>query len=224
MIGTIAASPSSGAKPSSRSRRRTAPCCSRSFVDQLRLAAQHAHRLERRAGDRRRQRVREELRPRALREDVADLLARRHEAAGRAAERLAQRGGDHVDLAEQAEVLGDAAAGLAHHAGAVRVVDDTTAVVLARQLDDLGQLRQVPLHGEDAVGDDELALPRLAATRARRAGRPCPSACRPPCAPAAPAGSASMILAWLSSSERITVFSSVGSGSRPRSRSSRRRR
>ena len=34
-------------------------------------------------------------------------------------------------------------------------IDDR--VVLARELDDLGQLREVALHAEDAVGDDELA-------------------------------------------------------------------
>ena len=78
---------------------------------------------------------------------------RRDVAAGRAAERLAERAGDHVDLAEHAEVLGDAAAGLAHHAGAVRVVDDDDGVVLARELEDVGQPRQVALHREDAVRD-----------------------------------------------------------------------
>ena len=101
MIGTIAASPSSGSKPSSRSRARKCAVSRAASLDELRLAAQDAHRLERAAGDRRRQRVREQLRPRALGEDVADLLARRDEAAGRAAERLAERGRDHVDLAEQ---------------------------------------------------------------------------------------------------------------------------
>ena len=133
MIGTIAASPSSGAKPSARSRVAELPRSGVQLRDELRLAPQHPHGLERRAGDRRRERVREELRPRALREHVADLLARRDEPAGRAAERLAQRGGDHVDLAEQAVVLGDAAAGLAHHARAVRVVDDERRVVRARR-------------------------------------------------------------------------------------------
>ena len=82
-------------------------------------------------------RVREELRTRALREDVADLLRRRDVAAGRAAERLPERPGDDVDLAEQAEVLDRSAAGLAQDADAVRVVDDDDGVVLARELDDL---------------------------------------------------------------------------------------
>ena len=59
----------------------------------------------------------------------------------------------HVDLAEHAEVLGDAAPGLAHDADAVRVVDDDDGVVRARELEDVGQLREVALHREDAVGD-----------------------------------------------------------------------
>ena len=63
-------------------------------------------------------------------------------------------------------MLRDAAAGLPDDARAVRVVDDERRVVLARQLDDLGQLREVALHREDAVGDHERALPALAARRA----------------------------------------------------------
>src|SRR5258707_9516094 len=51
-----------------------------------------------------RQCVREELRTRALGEDVAHLLARGNETAGRAPQRLAEGAGDHVDLAEQAVV------------------------------------------------------------------------------------------------------------------------
>ena len=76
MIGTIAASPSSGSKPASRE-----PLAERPRVlAQPRERAPAARRMssiaaQRAAGDRRRQRVREELRPRALREDVADLLA-----------------------------------------------------------------------------------------------------------------------------------------------------
>ena len=59
-------------------------------------------------------------------------------------------------------MLRHAAAGLAHDARPVRVVDEHHGLVLARELDDLGQPREVSLHGEDPVGDDELPLPRLA--------------------------------------------------------------
>jgi hypothetical protein len=44
--------------------------------EQRRILQHELDRAERAAGDGRRQRVREELRPRALREEVADLLAR----------------------------------------------------------------------------------------------------------------------------------------------------
>ena len=83
-----------------------------------------------------------------------------------------------VDLAEEAEVLDGSAPGLAEDADAVRVVDDHDRVVLARELDDLGELREVALHREDAVRDDQLACARAAPPRARRAARPCPSAGR----------------------------------------------
>ena len=79
-------------------------------VDEGRLGAEHTHRGECAAGDRGRDRVREELRPRALREQVADLVRGRDEAAGGASEGLAERARDDVDLAEHAEVLCDAAA------------------------------------------------------------------------------------------------------------------
>jgi hypothetical protein len=106
------------------------------------------------------------VRPRALEEHVADLLARRHVAAGRAAERFPQRRGDHVDLAEHAEVLGHAATRVTHDARPVRVVDEDDGVVRARELEDAGQLRQVALHREHAIRDHELALPRLARLQA----------------------------------------------------------
>ena len=133
---------------------------SRRRAEQLRLLEHQLDRAERAAGDRRRERVREELRPRALREDVADLLRRGDVPAGRAAERLAERPGDDVDLAEEAEVLDGAATRLAEDADAVRVVDDDDGVVLARELDDLGQLREIAFHREHAVRDDQ--LPRVA--------------------------------------------------------------
>ena len=56
-------------------------------------------------------------------------------------------------------MLDDAAPGLPEHADAVRVVDDDDRAVLARELDDLRQLRQVALHREHAVRDDQLASP-----------------------------------------------------------------
>ena len=106
--------------------------------------------------------VREELGPRALREELADVGARGDVAAGGAPEGLAERAGDDVDLAAQAEVLRRPEPVLAEHADAVRVVEDHDRVVLAGERDDLGQPRQVALHREDAVGDHELALARLA--------------------------------------------------------------
>ena len=67
---------------------------------------------------------------------------------------------------------------LAEHADAVRVVDDDDRVVLARELDDLRQLREVALHREDAVREDELArVARRGRERVARA-RSCPSAGR----------------------------------------------
>ncbi len=58
-------------------------------------------------------------------------------------------------LAGQAVVLDRPATGLPHDAGAVRIVDDENRAVPLRQLHDLGQLREIALHREDAVGRDD---------------------------------------------------------------------
>ncbi len=65
-------------------------------------------------------------------------------------------------------MLDRALARLAQHADAVRVVDDHDRPMPARELDDLGELREVALHREDAVRDDQLAR------APRRGGEPVP--------------------------------------------------
>ena len=121
--------------------------------DALRMGLEILDARERARRDGRRQRVGEELRPGALRQVVADRRRAGHEAAGRAAERLAERRGDDVDLADQAEMLGRAAAARAQHAGGVRVVHHQHGVVPAAELDQVGQRGDRALHREDAVGD-----------------------------------------------------------------------
>ena len=87
----------------------------------------------------------------------AERLAPGDEAARRAAQRLAEGAGDHVDPPGEAEVLRDPGAGFAEDADPVRVVDDQGRVVARRQLDQVGQGREFALHAEDAVGDDPAA-------------------------------------------------------------------
>ena len=150
MIGMIAASPSSGSKPASRSRSRKV-ASSRAGASTSSGSPEHADGGQRAAGDRRRHRVREELRPRALREQVADLWLEATKPPAAPPSALPERARDHVDLAEDAEVLGHAASRLAHDAGAVRVVDEHDRVVLAGELDDLRQPGEIALHAEHAV-------------------------------------------------------------------------
>ena len=91
-----------------------------------------------------------------LLQPIDDFGSCGREAAGRPAERLAQRAGNHVDVVEHAEFLGRAAAAGAKMAGAVAIVDADNRVVLVGQLADVRQLRQVAVHAEDAVGEDHL--------------------------------------------------------------------
>src|SRR5690606_12115797 len=103
------------------------------------------------------QRVREQLRTRALREHVAQCVGTGHEAAGCAAECLAQGGGDDVHFAEHAEVLRCAASVCAQDTGAVRVVHDDDGVVIARDLEDLREPGNTAFHGKHAVRPDNTA-------------------------------------------------------------------
>ena len=93
------------------------------------------------------------------------------------AERLAERADDEVDLAAQPRGGDRAAAARPDRAGRVRLVDHQPAAVAAGQLDQLLQRRDVAVHREDAVGDDQRGrVPRLRAgprrgARGRRGGR-----------------------------------------------------
>jgi hypothetical protein len=76
-------------------------------------------------------------------------------SAGAAAEGLAERAAEEVHVGSgHAQVLVRSAAGLAHHAGAVRVVDDEQGAVLVGEPPQLRELREVALHREHAVGDE----------------------------------------------------------------------
>ena len=102
-------------------------------------------------------------------------------------------------------MLHRAAARLPEHADAVRVVDDDHGVMRARELEDLRKLREVAFHREDAVGDDQLAQPRAARLRARRAAPHVRVRVDDLATRAETSRTASMMLAWLSSSVKITV-------------------
>jgi gamma-glutamyltranspeptidase/glutathione hydrolase len=84
-----------------------------------------------------------------------DLAARRRVATSATAERLAERAGQDVDPVGDAVVLGRAPPPCAEHADRVRVVDHHQRLVALREVADLGQRRDVAVHGEDAVGRDQ---------------------------------------------------------------------
>ena len=99
--------------------------------------------------------VGEQLCPRSLDEVVDDGLGTRREPARHAPERLPERRRDDVDLAVHSVVFRRPAPGVSQHARRVRVVDRHDRVVPVAQLADLRERRDLPLHREDAVGDDE---------------------------------------------------------------------
>src|SRR6266542_2881840 len=104
---------------------------------------------------RRRERVREEVRPGALAQEGHDLASGGREAATGAAQGLAERGGHDVHASGDPAVLGRAAPGGAEEARRVAVIHHHERVVSLRQPADLGERREVAVHGEDTVGGDQ---------------------------------------------------------------------
>ena len=115
----IAASPGIGWKPASSSMVRKTRVFSRRRPTSDGSSPQQLDRPQGAARDGRRERVREELGPRTLREQLAHLAARCDVAARGAAESLAESARHDVDGTEQAEVLGGATAGLPEDADGV---------------------------------------------------------------------------------------------------------
>ena len=108
-----------------------------------------------RARDRGRRRGgREDERARGVRQQVRELgVAGGERAVG--AQRLAERADDDVDLALEAGLGDRAAAALADAARRVRLVDDDAHVVVAGELADLLERRDVAVHREDGLRHDE---------------------------------------------------------------------
>ena len=106
--------------------------------------------------DRRSERVGEEIGPRPLPQEVDDRLRGGDEAAHAAAQRLAEGAGDDVDAVPRAGQRRRAAPLLAEMAGGVAVVDQHFRVVALGQRADLGELCDITVHREDAVGGDQL--------------------------------------------------------------------
>ncbi len=103
-----------------------------------------------------RQRIGEEIGPRALAQHVDDRLRRGDEAAHAAAERLAERARDDLHARARAGQRGRAAPALAEMPVRMAVVDHDEGAVALGEVANFGKLRHVAVHGEDAVGGDQL--------------------------------------------------------------------
>ena len=86
-----------------------------------------------------------------------DGVARGAHVAAQRADGFGKRAHLDVHATVQVEMVHRAAAVFAEDAGGVRVVNHHDAAVFFRQLDQLRQRRDVALHREDAVGDEQLA-------------------------------------------------------------------
>lgn len=98
----------------------------------------------------------EEEGPRLLADVVHDGFLARDDAADHA-ERLAERADLQVEHAVQAEMVHDAAAAAAQHALAVRIIHHRQHAVLLRDLAEPVERRDVAVHAEHAIGDEQAA-------------------------------------------------------------------
>ena len=91
-----------------------------------------------------------------LPQQIDDFLARRRVTAARAAQRLAEGAGQNVDAAFHARVFRGAAPVRAHKAHGVAVVHHHQRAEFIGQIANGGQVGDKAVHGEHAVGGDQL--------------------------------------------------------------------
>ena len=130
---------------------------------ELRLVAHDPDRLAACGDDGRRMRRREEERPRSLGQDLAQCLGP-GDVAAESADGLRQRTDLDGDAAVEAEMVDGAAAVPTEDARGMGVVDHDGRTELLGRLDHAGEWRDVAIHREDAVGDDQ-DQPIVAAAR-----------------------------------------------------------
>ena len=130
----------------------------------MRFGDHDLQRGQRGGGNRGRSSRRVDIRPRPIDQPLDQQPAAADESAG-AAQGLAERADAGGDGLFHAEMLGHAAAAGAEHARGVGLVHQQHGLVPPGHLGKLGQRRQVAVHAEQAVGDDQ------AAAVARRPGQ-----------------------------------------------------
>ena len=118
-------------------------------VDQLECGAGHGR-------DRRGKGRREDKGARTVDEDLDDG-AGGGEIGAEPAEGLTQGAHVQVDLALTAEMLRCPASAGTQNAGAMSIIDHEQGIVLLLQSDQSGDWREIAVHAEDAVTDDEPA-------------------------------------------------------------------
>ena len=149
--GWIGVSESASAMPSCRAGAEAAHI-GQQLRAAFRLGADDAQGAARSRGDRRWRRGGEHPAARTLDQEFDQLLVAGDEGAGRA-QRLAERGDVHVR--HHAGIFQRATAVGTEDAEAVRVVDHQRGVVLRGQRRQLAQRREVTVHAEHAVADDQ---------------------------------------------------------------------
>ncbi len=133
------------------------------------LGIERRQEIERRV-DRAKHRRRQRRRIDQASATIDQVIAQRRRAGDIGAE-AAKGLGEGAD--DEVRLVGEATAALAQNAGRMGIVDDEHGVVLAREPADCRERRDIAIHGEHALGQDEFrAVYRLDIdSEARRDGR-----------------------------------------------------
>ena len=115
---------------------------------------QHLEDFERGTNDSRSERIGEEVRARALAQEVNNFLAACGETAHGAAEGLAQRASVDIHATIGVEELADTSTCLAYHTCAMAFVHHHERIVLLCQVTNLVHRSDIAVHGEDTVCHD----------------------------------------------------------------------
>ena len=129
--------------------------------------AQDAERGERRRGVGRRRRGGEDVRAGPVDDEVDHVPGRRHETAQRA-QRLGERADPHDHPARGPDRRREVGA-----EDGVGLIEDEQGVVAPAEVDELVEGGDVPIHGEDGVGDDDGGHGATARPTAAPPGGPC---------------------------------------------------
>ena len=123
-------------------------------VDKICRLLKHVEDLDGRSGNSWRDRVREEVGSALVSQDVDNLLRRSSVPTGAAAESLAKRGTNHINLTFEAEELWRTTTLAAKDTSCVALINEGEGSISLGELVDLIEGSDITIHGKNSISDD----------------------------------------------------------------------